>query len=65
VGSVWRFGVELHLDGGIGSFILVALSRLFSSFKYGGQQMWRLKSRGLVSPEHEGGSGRTKAYAKV
>jgi hypothetical protein len=57
--------VELCLDGGIGSFVLVALSGLFLSFEHGRRQMLGLKSQGLVSPELEGGNGWMKVYAEV
>jgi hypothetical protein len=32
----WRLEVDLRLDGGIGCFIAVALSGLFSSLGHGG-----------------------------
>jgi hypothetical protein len=53
-GFVQRFGVELLLDGGAGSGVGVALSGLFSSLEHSGRQMLGFKSRGLLSPEHEG-----------
>jgi hypothetical protein len=36
---------------------LVAFSELSLSIEHGGYQMLRLNSRGLLSPEHEGGKG--------
>jgi hypothetical protein len=54
-GFRWRLGVGLRIDGGVGLFIMVALSGSFSSLEHGGHQMLGLNSRGISSPEHEGG----------
>jgi hypothetical protein len=50
----WKLGVGIRLDGGVGWFIEVALSRSSSSLEHGGRQMLGLNSRGLSSPKHEG-----------
>jgi hypothetical protein len=47
--------VDLCLDGGIGWFILVALSGSFSGLTHGGCQMLRSSNRRLSGPEHKWG----------
>jgi hypothetical protein len=50
----WRLGVGLRLDGGVGWFIEVALTRLSLSLEHGGRQMLGPNSQRLSSPKHEG-----------
>jgi hypothetical protein len=52
-GFGWRLGVDIHLDGGVGWFIMVALSGSFLSLKYGGCQMLGINSRGYRVPDAE------------
>jgi hypothetical protein len=53
-GFGWRLEVGIHLGGGVGWFIEVALSRSFLSLIHGGRQMLGLNSQGLSSPKYEG-----------
>jgi hypothetical protein len=39
--------------------------RVVFGLNYGGRQMLGLKSRGLVSPKHEGEGNATEVYMKV
>jgi hypothetical protein len=56
-GFGWRLGVGLHLDGGVGWFVKVALSGSSLSLEHDVHQMLGLISRWLSSPKHKGGSG--------
>jgi hypothetical protein len=50
VGFGRRLSVDIRLDGGVGWFIAVALSELFSGLENCGRQMLGLNSRSYIAP---------------
>jgi hypothetical protein len=62
IGFVRKFGVNLRLDGGASSVLLVTQSGQSSGLTHGGCQMLGSNSRRLPNPEH-GGKDRRWDYS--